>query len=46
MRGGGMLMLYGKAYRYCSGQLGMDPETKEIVEGGISERTVCHLYLI
>ena len=25
---------------YCSGQVAMHPETKKIVEGGISDRTV------
>ena len=29
-------------YRYCSGQIAMDPETKTIVEGGISDRTASH----
>ncbi|KAK0509164.1 hypothetical protein JMJ35_008535 [Cladonia borealis] len=27
---------------YCSGQIAMDPETKTIVEGGISDRTASH----
>ena len=29
-------------HRYCSGQIAMDPETKAIVEGGISDRTASH----
>ena len=28
---------------YCSGQIGMDPETHALVDGGISDRTVRHL---
>lgn len=30
---------------YCSGQVAMHPETKAMVEGGISDRTVSYLYM-
>jgi len=26
---------------YCSGSLGVDPKTEKMVEGSVSERTVC-----
>jgi enamine deaminase RidA (YjgF/YER057c/UK114 family) len=31
---------------YCSGQVGMDPVTKKIVEGDVKARTVCTLNTI
>jgi len=27
---------------YCSGQVAINPETNAMVEGGITDRTVCH----
>jgi len=31
---------------YCSGNIGMDPQTNKLIEGSVGDRTVSSLFLI
>lgn len=31
---------------YCSGNIGLDPETFKFVEGGVKEQTVCDYFAV